>query len=186
MRIIDERKCQCHTCGNTLAYTEEDIHNNAGDSFIICPCCETRIFLVDGVPCSAMISCDNCNKSFELPSEYCDTYIGANGCEYTTCPHCGNEQWIGEGIELDKNNIIYPQHFYHYSGTRTVPISDDRTTDWIRECISKLDKETDSYLISSGDTLCFAVKSDESTHEATVYVCKEYSECNITIPEEKF
>ena len=112
MRIIDERKCQCHTCGNTLAYTEEDIHNNAGDSFIICPCCETRIFLVDGIPCSAMISCDNCNKSFELPSEYCDTYIGANGCEYTTCPHCGNEQWIGEGIELDKNNIIYPQHFY--------------------------------------------------------------------------
>ena len=174
MRILEEKNIKC-SCGAELAYTEEDIHKNSGDNFIICPRCQSHIFINAFTPRKV---CDNCGREYEA-----ETYIGADGAEFAICPHCQKETFVDDGIELTIKNISYPEHFYKYNG---VEISDAKTTEWIRECVAKIDKDSDYYLIGSGDTLCYAVKSDEESHEVTCYVCKKYSESHVTIPEEKF
>lgn len=171
MRILEEKYCKCSTCGTKLAYTEDDLHNG---EYIICPCCQTRIFFN-----RSNVTCSKCGNTKDFAP-----YIGANGALYAKCSHCGNEEWLDDGIELDETNISYPQHFYHY--TDAAKISDKETTEWVRDCITHLDKDNDCYMHQSGDTLCIAMKTDESINEATVYVCKKYSECSLIIPENKF
>lgn len=173
MRIIEEKICECSHCGTKLAYTEDDLRNG---EYLICPCCQTRIFIDNKY---SDVMCSKCGNTKDFAP-----YIGANGSLYAKCSHCGNEEWIDEGIDLDENNINYPQHFFHYS--TGVKVGDKQTTEWVRECISHLDRETDYWMTGSGNTLCIAVKTDESLNEATVFVCKNYSECDITLPDDKF
>lgn len=174
MRIISEKYCKC-TCGTQLAYTNEDVFENAGDDFVICPQCKNRIFLD-----TTTHTCEKCGEDFEP-----ETYIGAFGDTFAVCPHCGSEEWIDEGISLNSTNLNYPRHFYHYS-ENAVKISNERITQWARECLSNLGKDTDYSMTACGDTLCFVAKTDEETREATVYVCKNYFECQVTLPEKIF
>lgn len=175
MKVLLNKHRQC-MCGALLIYTDKDIKQYAGNRYIVCPHCSTRLYLED----NEIYTCDNCGKDFVLT----DKHIGANGCLYTICPHCHSEEWIDPGIDLDETNICYPQHFFQYTNGKS--IDDQTTTEWVRDCISHLDKESDYYLMSSGDTLCIVVKSDEESHEATVFVCKKYSECSVIIPAEKY
>lgn len=168
MRILEEKQCQC-SCGAKLAYTEDDIHTNVGDEFIICPRCQNHIFFVDREPATV---CSECGTEFEA-----SPYIGAYGAKYVKCPRCGNEEWYNDGIELTQENITFPQHFFRF-GDGGKQMSDDETTKWVRECISRLKQGDDFYYINSGDTLCIALKTDE---EATVFVCKEIAECSLNI-----
>lgn len=168
MRILEEKQCQC-SCGAQLAFTEEDIHYNDGDEFIVCPRCQNRINLVD---CEPTMRCGECDTEFKA-----SPYIGAFGAKYVKCPRCGNEEWYDDGIELTKTNIAYPQHFFHFKSDGK-QMSDGEITKWVRECVSKLNQEDDFYIINSGNTLCIALKTDD---EATVFVCKEVAECNLDI-----
>lgn len=177
MRIVEEKFGKC-SCGANLAYTEDDIHKNAGDEFIICPKCQTRLYINSYTP---PFICEECGKEFET-----ETYIGEDGAEFAICPHCNEVTFVGDGIKLNESNVCYPKHFFQYAGKHTKAMSDEETTKYVRECISKIDKDTDYYIIGSGDTICFAAKSDEDLHEVTCYVCKKYSECHVEIPEEKF
>lgn len=167
MRILEEKQCQC-SCGAKLAYTEDDIYTNAGDEFIICPHCQNRIFFEE----DESTVCSECGTEFEA-----SPYIGAYGAKYIKCPRCGNEEWYDDGIELTKTNIEYPQHFFHFKNDGK-QMSDGEITKWVRECVSKLNREDDFYFINSGDTLCIALRSDEET---TVFVCKEVAECSLDI-----
>ena len=176
MRLIEEAQCTC-SCGARLGYTAEDVHFTEGNSYVVCPKCQTAIYISGEVE----HICENCGICF-IP----ESYIGENGVEYAKCPDCGSTEYISDGIDLDETNLCYPQHFFHFSGDSAKPISDQVTTEWARDCLSHLDKDCDFYFTGSGDTLCIAVKSDESMREATVYVCKKYSECNVTLPIEKF
>lgn len=166
MRILKEEKLKC-SCGAQLAFTEEDIHETFGFKYITCPCCQNNIALL-----SETITCGECDEEYAV-----NPYIGAYGAKYIKCPRCGNEEWFDDGIELTQENIVYPQHFFRF-GDGGKQMSDDETTKWVRECISKLKQGDDFYYINSGDTLCIALKTDE---EATVFVCKEISECSLNI-----
>lgn len=177
MRIISEKYCKC-SCGAQLAYTDEDVFGNDGNNFVICPQCKNQIFLNE-INVS-IHTCDKCGENFEP-----ETYIGAHGDVFAVCPHCGNEEWINEGVSLDSTNLSYPQHFYHCS-ENAVKISDVRITEWVRECLDRIDKDSDYCMTASGDTLCIVAKTDEELNEVTVYVCKNYSECQITLPENYF
>ena len=168
MRILEEKQCLC-SCGAKLAFTEEDIHYNGGDGFIICPRWQSHIFFVDREPAAV---CSECGVEFES-----DPYIGAYGAKYTKCPRCGNEEYYDDGIELTKTNIAYPQHFFHFKNNGK-QMSDDEITKWVRECVSKLNQEDDFYFINAGDTLCIALRSGDET---TVFVCKEVAECSLDI-----
>lgn len=167
MRILEEKQCQC-SCGAKLAYTEDDIHTNAGDEFIICPCCQNHILFEE----DESTVCNECGTEFET-----SPYIGAYGAKYVKCPRCGNEEWYDDGIELTKTNIAYPQHFFHFKNDGK-QMSDDEITKWVRECVSRLSQEDDFYFINSGDTLCIALRSGDET---TVFVCKEVAECSLDI-----
>ena len=177
MRILEEKTCRC-ACGTKLAYTEEDLHGGEDCKYIVCPQCGKQIAIID----RDVYVCDHCRKDFEVT----DAYIGDSGSLFAKCPHCGSEEWIGNGVDLDETNICFPQHFYHYANEGTVAISDEQTTKYVRECAARLDKDFDYAFTGSGDTLCFAVKTDESTKEATVFVCKNHYECSFTLPEDKF
>lgn len=165
MRILEEKQCQC-SCGVQLAFTEEDIHETFGLKYITCPRCQKNITLVETTTCS------ECDEEYAV-----SPYIGAYGAKYVKCPRCGNEEWFDDGIELTQENITFPQHFFRF-GDGGKQMSDDETTKWVRECISRLKQGDDFYYINSGDTLCIALKTDD---EATVFVCKEISECSLNI-----
>lgn len=189
MRVIEnkiEKEMICPHCGSHIAYDSEDITSLNGKEWIYCGACGEEINLEKSVDCitpdlKPPFFCDKCRKEFNtLP------HIGADGSLFATCPKCNNEVWVGEGIELNPQNIEYPKHFYTYNNEDTVIISDKRIQEWVREAAAKLDKDNDYYFTGAGDTLVIAVKADESVSECTIYVCKGYSECNFKISKEKF
>lgn len=180
MRILEEKYGKC-SCGAQLAYKDDDIFKNGADSFIVCPCCQMRLYLTEEDLGKPPYVCEECGEEFEA-----ETYIGVDGAEFAICPHCMKETYVDEGIRLNKNNVCFPQHFHKYFGKYTKEISDQKITDWVRNSIANINKENDYYLIASGDTVVFVMKSDQDYHEVTCYVCKKYYECHAEIPAEKF
>lgn len=60
--------------------------------------------------------CETCNSKLEYDKS--DIRIGALGCVYINCPCCGYESMIEEHedtITLTKDNIKFPDHFFHSS-----------------------------------------------------------------------
>lgn len=61
------------------------------------------------------VVCDYCGSELEVTNE--DVYFGTFGCAMVTCPCCGKETFV-EGVpdlNLTKDNLIFPDHFYHCS-----------------------------------------------------------------------
>lgn len=172
------RKIECSTCGSTLLVEESDIHYNDGDKFIICPCCNARIFI--DVPPPSELTCESCHKVFEEP----ESYIGHYGLRFVRCPHCNYEQILNEGIELTPQNVVYPQHFDSYANG--VSIKDEEINKWIKQCLSNLNKDQDFALVASGNTYVMAYKSDYDCHTAEVLVSKRYESTEVTMPAEIF
>lgn len=120
------------------------------------------------------------------------------------CPHCKSKlaytfddvvsnEWIycgvcGEQITIWEDDtpteVTYPQDFYSYADS--VKVKDSETNEWIKKCISDLDKDTDYSFMASGDTIVFAFKSDEDVPSATVVVAKKYQETDVKISRKNF
>lgn len=189
MRVIEnnynesEKEIVCPHCDSKLTYNIDDIVPTNGKSFIYCGACHRAICVSEGEEqltpyFKPPYYCSKCENDFTTP-----TYIGAYGILYAKCPYCGNEEYMGDGIELTADNIEYPKHFGTYDGTE---INDAKINEWIKHCINQLDKDNDYVYYGSGDTCVIAYKSDEDYHSATVIVAKKYQECEVQIPEENF
>ncbi len=120
------------------------------------------------------------------------------------CPHCKSKlaytfddvvsnEWIycgvcGEQITIWEDDtpteVTYPQDFYSYADS--AKIKDSETNEWIKKCVSDLDKDTDYSFVASGDTIVFAFKSDEDVPAATVVVAKKYQETDVKISRKNF
>lgn len=176
------RDITCHNCNSKLRYTNEDVHENAGDKFIICEACNSRIFIteidIDIVPdFLPPYYCEKCYHNFDTPY-----YIGAGGHIYAKCPLCGNEEYIGEGIEITEQNIEYPKHFY--SNDNAVEIDNHTINQWIKDCIKHLSEENNYYFTSCGDTYILAYMDDLDSDYANIVVAKQYKETIIKIHRE--
>ena len=187
MRVIEnkiEREMTCPHCGSRIAYDSEDIINSNGKEWIYCGACGEEISLdkpTDRIApdLKPPFYCSNCEHDFVA-----EPHIGADGSLFATCPTCGDEIWVGSGIELNAKNIEYPTHFFSYKNG--VKMTDEQIIEWVRQAASAINKDVDYQFISGGNTMVIAVKSDEDSSEATVFVCKNYAECNFKIPRENF
>lgn len=172
------REIECSTCNSKLLVDDTDIHYNGGDKFIICPCCNTHIFI--DVPVPSKLTCENCHKEFDEP----ESYIGRYGLRFVRCPHCNYEQILNEGIELTPQNVVYPQHFD--SAANGVPIKDEEINKWVKQCLDNLSKDQDFSLVASGNTYVIAYKSDYELHTAEVLVSKKYESTEVDLPADLF
>ena len=120
------------------------------------------------------------------------------------CPHCKSKlaytfddvvsnEWIYCGVcsepipileDDTPTEVAYPQDFHSYANA--VKIKDSETNEWIKKCVSDLDKNTDYSFIASGDTIVFAFTSDEDVPSATVVVAKKYQEADVKISRKIF
>lgn len=120
------------------------------------------------------------------------------------CPHCKSKlaytfddvvsnEWIycgvcGEQITIWEDDtpteVKYPQDFHSYANA--VKVKDSETNEWIKKCVSDLDKDTDYSFMASGNTIIFAFKSDEDVPAATVVVAKKYQETDVKISRKNF
>lgn len=118
-------------------------------------------------PKTVRTHCDYCNSELELTEE--DTYIGWLGARFIKCPCCGKETMVDEldGIDLTKDNIKFPTHFYRTNkdleGVKE--IEDEEIVKEIRHGIDFLRENKDefSWYISYGDlfVVVFRFEGDE-------------------------
>ena len=125
-----------------------------------------------------IVTCDNCGSDYEI--EYDDTYIGALGCRYVKCPCCGYENMIDDGIQLTKDNLKFPDHYFSFANG--VKVSDEAVDKYVKECIEALRNSTDKNFYATqtgtGDTHVFVFKYD-GDEEYVVYVGKGGYETNV-------
>ena len=118
------------------------------------------------------ITCPNCENLLSYEKE--DVEIGHYGCEFITCPECGEEILItGERIMPP----TFPQTFYHFGSGKK--ISDKNIQEMINEVVDniKIANVGDFYSISSGDAMVVALKNEDSTD---IIVAKDYWEDTLT------
>ena len=123
---------------------------------IVCPHCKSKLAY-----CTA-----------DVRSCYEQTYI--------ICPCCHRKIHVDD----TPTKITYPQDFHSYANA--VKVKDSETNEWIKKCVSDLDKDTDYSFMASGDTIVFAFKSDEDVPSATVVVAKKYQEADVKISRKNF
>ena len=125
-----------------------------------------------------IVTCDDCGSDFEI--EYDDTYIGALGCRNVKCPCCGYENMVDDGIQLTKDNLKFPDHYFSFANG--IKISDEEIDRYVRECIEALRNSKDNSFYATrtgtGDTHVFVFRYD-GDEEYVVYVGKGGYETNI-------
>ena len=118
------------------------------------------------------ITCPNCENLLSYEKE--DVEIGHYGCEFITCPECGEEIFItGERIMPP----TFPQTFYHFGSGKK--ISDKNIQEMINEVVDniKIANVGDFYSMATGDTMVVALKNEDSTD---IIVAKDYWEDTLT------
>ena len=187
MKILEnnfqnEQEVTCSYCKSKLLIEPDDLRYDGADHYYVCAVCGSHVKYVNREPYEdepTPYYCDRCGKP--LPDE---KHIGAMGCYWITCPHCNEDNLVEDGKELAPENVEYPLHFFN--SKKGVPINDDQINEWVRSCLGRLDIENDYCCTGSGDTFVIAFKSDEESSEATAIVCRDYYECPVTIPKEKY
>ena len=125
------------------------------------------------------LKCDECGAELEFNDK--DTYEGAYGCYYVTCPECKNERMVDgkECVDLDSHNIKFPLHFVPPS-QKAVNLADEKIQEYVRQCLKSLEDDDEDWgvfsLTGSGNTMVFAFKYE---NEYIVYVTKDYYETSI-------
>lgn len=185
MKILENnysksREVVCGSCHSRLLIEKSDIFN---DNTVTCPCCGNRISFLNFDPATTPdvelpCICSSCGGLIE---EADNPFIGAHGSLYTKCPHCGSNEWIGEGERLNETNVEFPKHFYHFTKPQAKPMGDDYLTESARSCIEQLKKGNDFWYTATGDSFVFAFTTNEAGTEATVVVCRDYSECDVEL-----
>lgn len=173
--FTEKREISCPECKSELLISNDDICKASDSEYVVCPCCNSKIILSGTMP----YECPECGKDF------CGTpYIGSQGCYFVRCPHCKEEVLLDGGIEITPESINYPTHFYSYEHGKE--IKEDVLNQWVKECVNRLSKDADYAYSGSGDSIVFAYKSDLDLNLATVVVARKYSECDVTIPPERY
>ena len=112
------------------------------------------------------ITCPNCENLLSYEKE--DVEIGHYGCEFITCPECGEKILItGERIMPP----TFPRTFYHFGSGKK--ISDKDIQEMVNKVVDniKIANVGDFYSISSGDAMVVALKDEDSTD---IIVAKDY------------
>lgn len=118
------------------------------------------------------ITCPNCENLLSYEKE--DVEIGHYGCEFITCPECGEEIFItGERIMPP----TFPRTFSRFSDG--VKISDKEIQEMVNTVVDNIKKADagDFHIITTGDTMVVAIKYEDSTD---VIVAKDYWEDTLT------
>ena len=118
------------------------------------------------------ITCPNCENLLSYEKE--DVEIGHYGCEFITCPECG-EKILSTG-ELVMPPT-FPLAFYHFSDGKK--ISDKNIQEMVNKVVDniKIANVGDFYSMATGDTMVVALKNEDSTD---IIVAKDYWEDTLT------
>ena len=123
------------------------------------------------------IICEECGS--ELEYEYDDVVIGELGASYVKCPLCGNSNMADDGIDLNIDNICFPNHFFHFckeEGAVDV-CNNEKVKEFIKECIEEFryEKDEDFYVASkaTGNLLVIVFRYD-GEQEYHVIVTNNY------------
>ena len=116
-------------------------------------------------------TCNNCMSKVDVDDD--DLQIGELGNYYYTCPCCGENTYLDSGIELNKDNIRFPQH---YCSTLTgIDISDDKINKMVKECIERIEKiDSDFVYTATGNTFVLVIKEGDDGYY--IFVSKGYYE----------
>ena len=118
------------------------------------------------------ITCPNCENLLSYEKE--DVEIGHYGCEFITCPECGEKILItGERIMPP----TFPQTFYHFGSGKK--ISGKNIQEMVNEVVDNIKRADvgDFYSMATGDTMVVALKNEDSTD---IIVAKDYWEDTLT------
>ena len=118
------------------------------------------------------ITCPNCENLLSYEKE--DVEIGHYGCEFITCPECGEKILItGERIM----SPTFPQTFYYFGSGKK--ISDNNIQGMVNKVVDNIKKADvgDFYTTAIGDTMVVALKYEDSID---VIVAKDYWEDTLT------
>ena len=118
------------------------------------------------------ITCPNCENLLSYEKE--DVEIGHYGCEFITCPECGEKIFItGERIMPP----TFPQTFYHFGSDKK--ISDKNIQEMVNKVVDNIKRADvgDFYSMATGDTMVVALKNEDSTD---IIVAKDYWEDTLT------
>ena len=118
------------------------------------------------------ITCPNCENLLSYEKE--DVEIGHYGCEYITCPECGEKILItGERIMPP----TFPQTFYHFGSGKK--ISGKNIQEMVNEVVDNIKRADvgDFYSMATGNTMVVALKNEDSTD---IIVAKDYWEDTLT------
>lgn len=125
--------------------------------------------------------CENCSSEIEL--EESDLGVGEFGLYKFTCPCCGKESYLDNGITLTKDNVRFPQHYFNYSDGRNV--EDDEINRMVKVCIQSLKNNKNKYntYMQMGNSFVNVTRYDgEKNYE--VQVTKNYYSTEIPFDEE--
>ena len=119
-------------------------------------------------------TCNNCTSKVDVDDK--DLQVGELGNYYYICPCCGEKTYLDSGIELNKDNIRFPQH---YCSTLTgIDISDDKINKMVKECIERIEKiDSDFVYTATGNTFVLVTKEYEDVEDGyNIFVSKGYYE----------
>ena len=106
-----------------------------------------------------------------------DCHIGAYGCPWTTCPHCGKRTYVlcdEETLTLTEDNFHYPQHFDKIDEHYVRKITDAEIEGMCKRTVKGLrNPGVDFSYEATGDSLVIALNCQDETD---IFVCKGYSE----------
>ena len=116
-------------------------------------------------------TCNNCMSKVDADDD--DLQVGEFGNYYYVCPCCGEKTYLDSGIELNKDNIRFPQH---YCSTLTgIDISDDKINKMVKECIERIEKiDSDFVYTATGNTFVLVTKEGDDGYY--IFVSKGYYE----------
>lgn len=127
--------------------------------------------------------CENCSSEIEL--EESDLGVGEFGLYKFTCPCCGKESYLDNGITLTKDNVRFPQHYFNYSGG--INVKDDEINRLVKVCIQYLRDNKDKYNTHAeiGNSFINVTRYDgDETYD--IQVAKDYYSTEIPFEKEDF
>lgn len=119
--------------------------------------------------------CEECGA--ELEYEPNDVHIGWMGCEYVTCPECGEESMVGDERKV---RPTYPMTFSHTCKENGyVGVSEDTINEMIDDIMTSLRESDEAYdcaMSARGEVAVFGWKTSDGID---IYVTKDYWEDTI-------
>lgn len=136
---------------------------------------------------SNVYTCEHCKSKIQV--EESDKTIGEYGLKFFDCPCCNKKSCTNESINLTKDNIEYPLHFYIRDNG---DILDDKNKDGItyeiRRMCNMLWENTDmqyTFTQIHGVTIFVLNMAGEGIYD--IYICKNVDEsCVSANPNDPF